>query len=108
MAERIKSMWNRLTLAQRFAVACFAILVAGMLAIGAWVSEQIEDGVTQNSAVTTALYMNSFVAPEVAELEHSAALSPASRATLDRLHRETPLGERILSFKIWGPGGRVV
>lgn len=108
MAGRIKRFWRRLTLAQRFAVACFAILVAGMLVIGWWVSEQIEDGVTQNSAVTTALYMNSFVAPELAELEYQETLSPASMATLDRLHKNTPLGERILSFKIWGDGGRVV
>ena len=108
MFRRAKSVWSRFTLAQRFAVACFAVLVAGMLVMGRWVSEQIEDGVTQNSAVTTALYMNSFVAPEVSELADQETLSPASMATLDRLHKETPLGERILSFKIWGPGGRIV
>lgn len=103
-----KSLWIRLTLSQRFAVASFAILVAGMLGIGWWVSVQIEEGVTQNSAVTTALYMNSFVAPEVTELERKESLSPESMATLTSLHRDTPLGKRILSFKIWGPGGRVV
>lgn len=108
MIGRIKSLWNRLNLAQRFAVACFAVLVAGMVVMGRWVSEQIEDGVTQNSAVTTALYMNSFVAPEVTELEYRESLSPKSMATLDHLHRETPLGKRIVSFKIWGPGSRVV
>ena len=108
MVGRVKSVWNRLSLAQRFAVACLAVLVAGMLVIGWWVNEQIEDGVTQNSAVTTALYMNSFVAPEVAELEHRETLSPASMASLDHLHKETPLGKRIVSFKIWGPGGRIV
>jgi signal transduction histidine kinase len=103
-----RTLWKRLNLAQRFAVACFAVLVAGMLGIGWWVSAQIEQGVMQNSAVTTALYMNSFVAPEVAELEHRESLSSASVTTLLRLHRDTPLGKRILSFKIWGPGGRVL
>lgn len=108
MIRRVKAVWNRLNLAQRFAVACFAVLVAGMMVIGWWVSEQIEEGVTQNTAVTTALYMNSFVAPEVAELEYRESLSPESMATLDYLHKETPLGERIVSFKIWGPGNRIV
>ena len=103
-----KSLWKRLNLAQRFAVACLPVLIAGMLGIGWWVSVQIEQGVMQNSAVTTALYMNSFVAPEVTELEDSESLSPASMAALQRLHRDTPLGKRILTFKIWGPGGRVV
>ena len=105
---KARTLWSRLTLAQRFAVASFAVLVAGMLGIGWWVSAQIEEGVTQNSAVTTALYMNSFVAPEVTELEHQESLSPESMQALTRLHRDTPLGKRILSFKIWGPGGRVV
>lgn len=104
----LKLFWNRLTLAQQFAVTCFPIVVAGMLAIGWWVSVQIERGVVQNTAVTTALYMNSFVAPEVSELEKKDWLSPGSIATLERLHRGTPLGRRIVSLKIWGPGGRVV
>jgi signal transduction histidine kinase len=105
---RVKSLWNRLTLAQRFAVACFTVLVAGMLVIGWWVSAEIEAGVTRNSAVTTALYMNSFIAPEVAELEFRETLSPESIAALDRLHKETPLGKGIVSSKIWGPGSRIL
>lgn len=107
MIRRLRTLWNGLSLAQRFALASFAVLVGCMIVMGSWVSQQIKVGVTHNAAVTTALYMNSFVAPEVQELAHQTLLSPDSTATLDALHRDTPLGQRIVSFRIWGPGGRL-
>ncbi|MDX1607582.1 MAG: hypothetical protein R3202_15420, partial [Candidatus Competibacterales bacterium] len=102
------SFWDRLSLAQRFAIVSFGVLLIGMLTIGWWVSARIQRGVVQNTATATALYMNSFIAPQVAELEYQDKLSAETRETLTRLHRGTPLEERIVSFKIWGRGGRVL
>lgn len=108
MVRRLRALWNRLSLAQKFALASFAVLISGMLVIGSWVNQEIKTGVTRNAAITTALYLNSFVAPEVQELAHQEQLSDQSTAILNALHRETPLGQRIVAFHIWGPGGRLV
>ncbi len=108
MTFRFKAYWRRLSLAQLFAVVSFGVIVTGTLVIGWWVSAEIETRVTHNAAVTTALYMNSFVAPEIQGLATRQELTKTTRASLDRLHRNTPLGQHVVSFKIWGPGGRIV
>jgi hypothetical protein len=97
----------RLSLAQQFMLAGACVLAAGMLAIGFWVTDQIERGVTRNSAISTALYMDSVISPLVQELGASDELSPAARAEVDEVLTSSPLGQRLVSFKIWQKGGRV-
>ena len=99
---------KHLNLAQQFALASFTVLLAGMLAVGWWVSKKIETEVIRNTAVSAALYLNSFVAPELQELAGESRLSDETIAALDRLYRETPLGEKIVSFKVWGQDGTVL
>ena len=53
---------ERLSLAQRFMLGSLVILVAGMAAIGVWVTRQIETGVVHRTAATTALYVDSLIA----------------------------------------------
>jgi len=104
----LRRIWRGLNLAQQFAIASLVVLLANMLVAGWWISREIKDGVIQNSGATTALYVSSFVAPEVQELAQQGGLSDKSVGALQHLLRETPLGERIVSIKIWGPGSRVV
>ncbi len=100
--------WRGLSLAGQFAVAGSLVLLAGMLAIGIWVTRQIEDGVTRNTASATALYMESILAPLSQELASSDELSPGARRAIDEVLRNTAIGERLAAFKIWKPGGLVV
>ena len=100
--------WQRLSLAGQFALAGSLVLLAGMIVISIWVTRQIEDGVTRNTAASTALYMSSLVEPLVQELAHRDTLSSERQADLDRLRTETALGRRIVSFKVWKEGGRIV
>jgi signal transduction histidine kinase len=83
------------------------VLVAGMLAIGIWVTEQIEDGVTRNSAAATALYVDSVIAPLLPEIRGEQALPDVTRRALDEVLAQGALGERLSSFKIWQQGGRI-
>lgn len=96
------------TLAQRFRLTSIVVLALGMLGVGWWVSRQIETGVTQGTAETTALYMQSFVAPRVQELADGPALTDEHVAALRSLLVDTPLGTQIVAFKIWGADGRLV
>jgi len=102
-----KAHWRRLSLAGQFALAGSMVLLAGMVAISLWVTRQIEDGVTRNTAASTALYMASFVEPLVQELSYGNKLSPENEVALDKLHHTTALGRRIVSFKIWKEGGLI-
>lgn len=100
--------FSRLSLARQFLLAGLPILLAGMLVIGTWVGKQIEAGVIHRIGVVTGLYVDSFVAPHLQQLPQASQLDAASRAALDALLSSTPLGQRIVAFKIWGRDGRIV
>lgn len=97
-----------LSLDRRFAIAGSVVTLIGMIAVGAWVNRQIEIGVTRNSAISTAIYMESFIAPLSQELAHANTLAPETVAQLGQLFASPPLSGRIVSAKIWKPGGLVV
>jgi len=98
----------RLSLSRQFLVASFPILIFGMLAIGWWVGITIERGVLNRLGGVTSHYVDSFVSPHLQHLTHADKLEDSHRAALSSLLSETPLGKKIVAFKIWGPGGRVL
>lgn len=100
--------WIRLTFFQRFWVASLLTLVGGLLGVGQWVGSQIAAGVVREVASTTALFVDSFVAPELQELSRHPTLSPARQSTLSRLLQNTPLGKQIVAFKVWNAEGRLL
>ena len=99
---------SRLSLTQQFMIASLIILVAAALGLGRWAVRQIEQSVVSRTAETTALFVDSFIAPNLQELSTSDTLTPDHIATLDRLLDDTPLGRQILSFKVWDATGKVL
>ncbi|MBX7251828.1 MAG: sensor histidine kinase [Candidatus Promineofilum sp.] len=99
---------SRLSLTQQFMIASLIILVAAALGLGRWAAGQIEQSVVSRTAETTALFVDSFIAPNLQELSTADTLTPDHIATLDRLLDDTPLGRQILSFKVWDAGGKVL
>jgi signal transduction histidine kinase len=89
-------------------LAGLIILVGGMLIIGAWVGQQIEEGVVHRTAATTALYVDSVIAPDLQELATSPGLTSDHEANLDRLLQQTAFGQRIAAFKVWTQDGHIV
>ena len=55
--------WGKLSLALQFLIAGGISLLVVMLVVGLWVTSQIRQGVMRNSAATTALYVDSVIAP---------------------------------------------
>ena len=96
------------TLARQFLVLSFIILVAGMLFIGTWISNEIEQGVLNRTAAITALYVDSFVSPHLQSLQDDDRLSSDELAELGRLLSETSLGQQIVSFKVWSSDGQIL
>lgn len=92
----------------QFLVAGAGVMLAAMLVIGTWITARIQQSVVDNTASAAALYLGSFVAPISQELAQNETLSePASRA-LRESFEASGLGERIVSFRIWKPGSRVI
>jgi signal transduction histidine kinase len=72
------------------------------------VSQAIERGVLNQSAALTALYVDSVLADHLQDLATRSHLAPADLATFDHLLTETPLGQRIVVFKVWSTDGEVL
>src|SRR5215510_10108972 len=100
--------YGRVSLARQFLLANLVILVAGTVLAGAWLGQQIEQGVLDRTAAITALYVASAVTPHLETLAHQAHLEPADMAQLDSLVTDTALGQRVVAFKVWSPEGEVL
>ncbi|HSJ88217.1 MAG TPA: histidine kinase, partial [Anaerolineales bacterium] len=96
------------TLAQRFMLASLVILIAGMAGIGVWIGNEIKNGVIHRTGATTALYVDSFVAPILQELGSSGSLSPQRHDQLSKLLQDTSMGQQIVTFRVWDPTGKVI
>lgn len=106
LAKRLR--WQRLTLPGQFILAGAAVMVLATVAVEYWVSKRIEDAVVENSAVTAALFMDNFVSPLSQELAETETLSQPARQALAEVFDGTPIGERVVSYKIWSIDGRVI
>lgn len=104
----LRTAAGRLSLTQRFALACLVVLVTGAVVIGRWVSGEIESGVIRRTSAITALYVDSFVSPHLQGIEAGGGLTESDTKTLRGLLEGTPLGEKIVSFKVWSTEGEVL
>lgn len=102
------SEWSKLSLARQFALAGGVVMFIAAIAGGYFVTNQIEAVVVRNTANATALYMESFIAPLSQDLATREDLSEGNRAKIGALLADTALGRRVVSFKIWRPGGLIV
>lgn len=106
--QNLARRWSELSLAVQFLVAGGFGLLVVMLLVGAWVTTQIRDGVTRNSAATTALYVDSVIAPLLPDLRKSEELSDSVKQALDETLGQGALGKRLVSFRLWRRDGTVL
>lgn len=104
-AGRLSSRIASLPLHHRFALMGSIVSLVGMLIIGNLVAKRIETSVVRNSAISSAVYMESFIAPMSQELAGSQALSSTTIDRMRVLISRPPLSERVISAKIWREGG---
>jgi signal transduction histidine kinase len=108
MSLPFKASIKQPTLAQQFMLASLIILIVGMAGIGFWIGNEIKTGVAHRTGATTALYVDSFVAPLLQELGNARAPSPQNMVQLSELLQDTSMGQQIVSFKVWSPTGQVL
>ena len=108
MAMPFQASGRQPTLAQRFMIASLIILIAGMAGIGLWVGNQIKNGVIHRTGATTALYVDSFVTPLLQEFGNTGALPSDRHEQLSKLLQDTPMGQQIVTFRVWDTTGKVI
>jgi signal transduction histidine kinase len=106
--RRCASALRRLSLVQRFTLISFVIMMLGAAGIGWWIEEQIEAGVIKEATAATALYMDSFIAPNLQELGNTNVISTEHVETLNSLFSQSNLGQRTISIKIWNRDHRII
>ncbi|MCF6326389.1 MAG: histidine kinase [Devosiaceae bacterium] len=104
----MKKIWKNLNLTQQFGLTAGLVMVTGMLVIGFWVAEEIERGVTLNAGISSALYMDTYVAPLAVDLRDSDTLSIGPVLALDEVFLAPLIVERLLAVQIWKPDGTIV
>ncbi|MBB4229884.1 sensor histidine kinase [Rhizobium mongolense] len=102
------SKWNSQSLAKQFLVIGGIVSIGAMLLVGAFVTRLIEDAVTRNSAATTALYVDSVIAPLLPDMQTSQALDDTVARALDETLGQGALGDRLLSFRLWRSDGTIL
>src|SRR3990170_6012109 len=100
--------FTRISLARQYLLVSFLILFCGMLIIGAWVGRQIEIGVTHRIAAVTALYVDSLISHHLQYLMDTDVSNDYHEAEIDAFLTTTPIGQRIVAYKIWGADGRII
>jgi signal transduction histidine kinase len=110
-ARGVRSLGSRLTnlsLAQRFLMVGLLVIVVGGGAVAWLLGQLIETSAINRTTSVTALYVESFVAPELQSLANGSTLTDAEIASLQNLLTDTPVGQRIVAFRIWSTSGRIL
>lgn len=103
----LRPRYAALALHIRFAFVGGMVSIVSMAILGAFMSSRIESSVVRNSAISAAIYMESFIAPLSQELVSQDDLSAESRDRLTAMLEQGAVAERILSVKIWKEGGYI-
>ena len=97
-----------LSLAGRYLLLSLVFVVIGGGIVAFALGQLIETSAINRTTSVTALYVESFVAPELQSLATNPDLTPAQIDSLQRLLTDTPLGQTVVSFRVWSKDGRVL
>jgi hypothetical protein len=104
-------LWHglaNLSLARRFLLVSLVLVVTGGVAV-AWVLGQlIETSAINNTTSVTALYVESFVTPDLQSLANGNTLTQPEIDSLNNLLSSPALGNRIVTFRIWSTAGKIL
>ena len=97
-----------LSLARRFLLVSLALVVVGGVSLGWVLGQLIETSAINDTTSVTALYVESFVAPELQSLATGSGLTQPEIDSLQTLLGSPRLGQRIVTFRIWSTAGKIL
>lgn len=101
----VRDRFTALDLRAQFAIAGSIVAATAMLAIGNWVAARISVDLVEASAVASARYMDSFIAPLAQELAERDTLSIGPIRAIEEILESEALKGRVVSIKLWKPDG---
>ena len=108
IALKMLARWRSFTLARQFLLAGTLVSAVAMLAVGALVADVIERSLIRHSAATTALYVDSVIAPILPDMRTVQNLDGVVAQALDETLGAGKLGERLLSYRLWRRDGTIL
>lgn len=105
---KIVDQWHKQSLATQFLFAGGAVSLVAIILIGIFVTSLIEAAITRNSAATTALYVDSVIAPLLPDMQKPQLLDDTVSRALDETLQQGALGDRLLSFRLWRRDGLIL
>lgn len=102
-----EKFFRHLSLSKKFALTGSLVMLLGMFMMGLWVSYKIEENVTDNAGISTALFMDRYVAPFAQGLAKADKLSIGPVRALNEMMASADLRDRVLLLKIWKQGGLI-
>lgn len=96
-----RKRWRGMSLFRQFLVASTIVPCLGMIALGFWICDRIEDGVVQSVAATSAIYTDALISPHVQELARADTIGSEERNMLDGLLAPGLTGKHITAINIW-------
>jgi signal transduction histidine kinase len=100
--------WCWGTPTRQFSLVSMIVLMLGMGSIGWWINDQIGKRVVQQIALSNSIYIESFVEPLLQDLGDRTSLDSDETTTIDGILHDTPLGDQIVAFVVWGLNGHVL
>lgn len=100
--------WSALSFSSQFLIAAALVLFVAMAVLGTWITEQIKQSVLETSGAQGGQFMAGFLEPHVQELQVGGELSEEAHRTLDARFIGTPVGDSVVSIKIWRADGTVI
>ncbi|AYD04140.1 sensor histidine kinase [Neorhizobium sp. NCHU2750] len=100
--------WNGQSLARQFLLAGGFVSIVAIAVVGAFVASLIEEAVTRNSAASTALYVDSIIAPILPDMTTTEKLDESVERALDETLSQGALGQRLVSFRLWRKDGTIL
>lgn len=100
--------WVSQSLAKQFLLAGGIVTLIAMLLVGGLVTRLIEEAVTRNSAASTALYVDSVIAPLLPDMRRNEVLDETVTRALDETLGQGALADRLKSFRLWRRDGTIL
>jgi signal transduction histidine kinase len=100
--------WNGQSLARQFLLAGGLVSIIATVIVGIFVANLIEEAVTRNSAASTALYVDSIIAPILPDMTTTERLDGSIERALDETLSQGALGRRLVSFRLWRKDGTIL
>jgi signal transduction histidine kinase len=108
LISRVRAFLAQFTLALKFLLAATIIIIAGMIALGYWVSARIERDVVHNSATAIALNLQSVLQPFKTLLDTPRMVSPSITQALDNALMNNAPTKKPRVVKIWARDGTII